>query len=222
MQVRSALTKRKSVRAFTEQAVGLATVERLIDLAGKAPSGTNAQPWQVAVVSGTAKQRLDEQLIAAHNRGDEEKMDYLYYPTEWVEPFLSRRRACGLQLYTTLQIKREDKARQFAQWQANYSAFGAPVALYFFLHPKMQTGSFVDYGMFLQSLMLAAVEEGLATCAQAALGQYPEIVKRELGYPDDSILICGMALGYEDSTAKVNSYRTPREAVGVYTRFFSD
>jgi nitroreductase len=147
-------------------------------------------------------------------------MDYLYYPTEWSEPYRSRRRECGLQLYNALHIQRQDKERQREQWAANYRAFDAPVALFFFMEAGLQTGSFLDYGMFLQSLMLAAVEQGLATCPQAALAEYPAIVKQALGYPDNSILICGMALGYEDSDAPVNQYRTGRQEVEAFTRWF--
>ena len=134
--------------------------------------------------------------------------------------YKDRRKACGLQMYSTLDIKREDKQRQLDQWAANFRSFDAPVMLLFFMDPIMETGSYVDYGMFLQSVMLAAVEEGLASCPQAALGEYPKIVKQTLDYPEDSILICGMALGYEDTEALVNSYRTPREEVASFTRFF--
>lgn len=220
MDVSQALVARKSVRAFLPKDVTLEQVSRILAAASHAPSGTNAQPWQVVAVRGEAKKALEDQLVAAFDAGSEEKMDYLYYPLEWIEPYKARRRACGLQLYSTLQISREDTARQKAQWRANYTAFGAPVALYFFIDPVMKTGSFMDYGMFLQSIMLAAVEEGLATCPQAALGQYPHIVKNALGVDAATTLVCGMALGYEDTAATVNSYRTPREPVEVFTRFF--
>lgn len=221
MDVRQALQERKSVRAFLDKPVDSDIVSRILSAAAHAPSGTNAQPWQVAVVSGEHKRTLDNALVAAFGRGDEEKMDYLYYPLEWVEPYKSRRRACGLQMYTTLNITREDRDRQRAQWQANYTAFDAPISLYFFIDPVMKTGSFMDYGMFLQSIMLAAVEEGLATCAQAALGQYPAIVKESLGYDASLTLVCGMALGYEDTAATVNQYRTPREPIDNFVRVFT-
>jgi len=220
MDVKVALKQRKSTRAFLEKPVPKALIQRILDSARHAPSGTNTQPWQVAVVTGATKKCLEQQFLAEVEKGAEEKMDYLYYPQDWIEPFKSRRRACGLQMYSTLQISREDKARQQTQWRANYLAFDAPVALYFFIDPVMKTGSFMDYGMFLQSIMLAAVEEGLATCAQAALGQFPEIVKKELGY-QGTTLVCGMALGYEDTQALVNSYRTPREEVESFTHFYN-
>jgi nitroreductase len=220
MYVKEALLKRKSTRAFLDNAVEPEKIERILDAARHAPSGVNSQPWQVAVVSGDKKHLLQQQLENAFRSGTEKELDYQYYPTVWKEPYKSRRKATGLQLYSSLGIKREDKQKRLDQWAANYRAFDAPVALFFFMDAGMQTGSFIDYGMFLQSLMLAAVEEGLATCPQAALAEYPAIVKKFLGYPDDCILLCGMALGYEDTAAKVNSYRTSREAVETFTRVF--
>jgi len=127
-----------------------------------------------------------------------------------------------MQLYSALGIDHKDKQHRMDQWAANYRSFDAPVALYFFLDGRLCTGSFVDFGMFLQSLMLAAVEEGLATCPQAALGEYPDIVKQALGYPEECTLLCGMALGFEDKDALENSYRTPREDVHTFTRFFDE
>jgi len=221
MHVRDALLQRYSTRAFLDRPVDPAQIEQLLDAARHAPSGANTQPWQVAVVSGACKLRLQQQMEAAFRRGERGKMDYHYYPQQWVSPYKERRRACGLQLYDTLQIERSDKSAQADQWAANYRAFDAPVALYFFLDPCAEAGSWLDAGMFLQSLMLVAVEQGLATCPQAALGEYPAIVKAELGYASDSILLCGMALGYADSEAPINNYRTPREDVHTFTHFFS-
>ena len=220
MNIKDALIQRKSTRAFLDKPVNKDVIMGILNAAGHAPSGTNTQPWQVAVVTGNKKLELQQKLENAFRIGTKAHMDYQYYPVEWIEPYKSRRRTCGLQMYSTLEISREDKQKQIDQWAANYRAFDAPVMLLFFLDPIMKTGSYLDYGMFLQSIMLAAVEEGLATCPQAALGEYPEIVKTALGYSEDAILLCGMALGYEDTQAKVNSYRTMREPVDSYTRFF--
>jgi nitroreductase len=220
MKVADALRKRQSIRAFLDKAVSVEKIKRILNVARFAPSGANIQPWQVAVVTGNKKRQMAETLENAFRSGIKGKMDYQYYPQKWKEPYKERRKACGLQLYTTLEITRQDKEKQINQWTANYRAFDAPVMLFFFMDPIMRTGSFLDYGMFLQSLMLASVEEGLAVCPQAALGEYPRIVKEILGYPDESILICGMALGYEDTEARVNSYRTPREDVDTFTQFF--
>ncbi len=220
MKVSEALKKRHSTRAFLPETVEKEKIRRILEAARCAPSGANTQPWQVAVVSGEKKQKLEQRIVTAFQSGEKSRMDYHYYPEEWEDPYKSRRVACGLQLYTTLGITREDRERRMEQWLANYRAFDAPVVLFFFLDPKMETGSFMDYGIFLQSIMLMAVAEGLATCPQAALGEYPWIVKEELGVPDTLLLVCGMALGYEDTEATVNQYRTPREPVESFTRFF--
>lgn len=220
MNVHDALAARKSVRAFLDNPLSRDVVSRVLDSARNSPSGVNTQPWQVAAVMGEKKEALQKMIEDAFNRGEKPQMDYQYYPLKWSEPYKTRRFQCGLQLYAALEIKREEKERRREQWIANYRAFDAPVMLYFFMDPGMETGSYMDYGMFLQSVMLAAVQEGLATCPQAALGEYPKIVKDVLGYPEDSILICGMALGYEDTAAKVNSYRTTREPVDTFTKFF--
>ncbi len=220
MNVTEALLARKSVRAFLPRSVPNDKIERILAAASHAPSGTNTQPWQVAVVSGAMKAHVEKALFSAVNADENPSMDYIYYPVEWVEPYRSRRKACGLQMYSTLNISRQDKVKQRTQWQKNYTAFGAPVVLYFFMDEVMQRGSYIDYGMFLQSVMLAAVDEGLTTCAQAALAQYPHIVKQALGFPNECVMMCGMALGFEDKEALVNSYRTPRAEVASFTHFF--
>lgn len=220
MNVIEALEERKSTRAYLGKEVEQAVIKKILEAARHAPSGSNTQPWQVAVVTGEAKIKLQTKIEQAFRGGDKGQADYPYYPVEWLPPYASRRKECGLLMYKTLGIKREDKDRQLDQWAANYRAFDAPVVLLFFIDEVMQTGSYIDYGMFLQSLMLAAVDQGLATCPQASFADYPEIIKAELGYPEKTVLLCGMALGYEDKEALVNSYRTPREDVDSFTRYF--
>jgi len=221
MNVNEALNARKAVRAYLDKPVDPALVMQILDAAGHAPSGVNSQPWQVAVVSGNTKLKLQQKLEQSFQDGVTGKMDYGYYPDEWRSPYTERRKACGLAMYSALHIERQDKQRRLDQWAANYRAFDAPVMLFFFMDKGMREGSFMDYGMFLQSVMLAAVEQGLATCPQAALGEYPQIVKDVLGYPSESVLLCGMALGYEDTSAAVNSYRTEREPAAAFSRFFN-
>lgn len=221
MNVKDALQQRKSTRAFLDKAVNSDTIQIILNAARHAPSGVNSQPWQVAVVSGSKKLQIQESMEQAFRDGVKSNLDYNYYPTQWENPYSKRRKACGLQMYRTMGINKDDKQKRLDQWAANYRAFDAPVMLFFFMERGLETGSFLDYGMFIQSIMLVAVEQGLATCPQAALAEYPHIVKQKLGYPDDSILICGMALGYEDTNAKINSYRTPREEVISFTRYFS-
>jgi len=220
MNVTDALKSRKSTRAFLDTPISREKIKKILSAARHAPSGTNAQPWQVAVVSGKKKDELTAGMEKLFRGGDMGEMDYQYYPVKWQKPFKKRKVACGLQLYSTLGIERKDREKRYTQWVANYQGFGAPVILFFFLDPVMKTGSFLDYGMFIQSIMLAALEEGLATCTQAALGQYPELIKKSLGYDEKTILICGMALGYEDIKHPINNYRTPREDITVFTHFF--
>lgn len=220
MNVSEALQQRKSVRAYLDKPVPKEKIDAILEAARYSPSGANTQPWQVAVVTGKSKQALQDKIEAAFRGGDKGQADYSYYPIEWIDPYKSRRKDCGLIMYQTLKIERTDKQRQMDQWVANYRAFDAPVVLLFFIDDLMQKGSYMDYGMFLQSIMLAAVDLGLATCPQASIADYPDIIRSELGYPDNKILVCGMALGYEDEKAVVNSYRTARENVESFTDFF--
>ncbi len=221
MNVSDALKQRKSVRAYLDKSVENEKIQAILEAARFAPSGTNTQPWQVAVVTGSTKLELQDKIETAFRSGDRGKADYDYYPNEWVSPYKDRRKECGLLMYSTLGITRDDTERQMDQWAANYRSFDAPLMLLFFMDKIMERGSYMDYGMFLQSIMLAAEEQGLATCPQASLGDYPHIIKPELGYPDDSILLCGIALGYENKDAMVNSYRTSRLDVDEFTRFFN-
>jgi len=220
MQVKEALKQRKATRAFLPQEVEKAKIIRILDAARHAPSGTNTQPWQVAVVTGEKRRRLGDLMETAFRSGQAGAMEFQYYPEIWEGVYKERRRACGLQMYSTLNISREEKQRQQDQWAANYRAFDAPVMMFFFIDRVLETGSYLDYGMFIQSIMLMAQEEGLATCPQAALGEYPEIVKRELGYSDEKKLVVGLAMGYEDTSNIINSYRTPRDEVEQFTCFF--
>ncbi len=220
MDVKTALKQRKSTRAFLDKEVPIELVNTILEQAKAAPSGVNTQPWQVAVLTGKAKQNLSKKMEQTFRSGQKGKMDYLYYPLDWQGAYKERRKACGLLMYSTLEIAREDKQRQIDQWAANYRAFDAPVMLLFFMDKIMETGSYLDYGMFLQSVMLSATEHGLSTCPQAALGEYPDIVREELGYSDDKIVICGMAMGYEDTKHPINSYRTERESLENIVSYF--
>ena len=220
MNATDAIRQRHSVRRFRDRPVSSDIIRQILNIARHAPSGANTQPWQVAVLTGDSKKRLSSRIVAAFESGEDPKPDYDYYPTSWQSPYIDRRRACGLQLYQSLDIDRKDKQAQKAQWAANYRAFDAPAMLLFWMDGIMQTGSFLDFGMFLQSFMIAAVETGLATCPQAALAEYPQLVKPFIEMPDDAILLCGMALGYEDTTAPINQYRTAREPADLFTRFY--
>jgi nitroreductase len=211
LSIADAITGRYSTRAYLDTPVPRAVLERVLEVAGRAPSGSNIQPWHVWVLEGAAKQRLVDALMAKVRAGQTEPREYDYYPVNWRDPYLSRRRACGFGLYQTLGIPKDDKARQAAQSARNYEFFGAPVGLMFSIDADMEKGSWLDYGMFVQSVMLAARAEGLETCPQAAFAYYPETVKREVGIPASQVLVCGMSLGYPDRSALVNTFRTARE-----------
>lgn len=220
MNIFEALKRRKSVRAFLDKTIEQEKIEIILNAAKYAPSGVNMQPWKVYIVSGKTKCEIETKIIDAFESGEKANMDYSYYPLRWDEPYKSRRKETGLLMYETLRIAKEDKEKQKEQWKANYRAFDAPVVLYFFIDSSLEKGSWLDYGMFLQSIMLAATELCLGSCMQAALAEYPDIIRKELNVGEDKILLCGMALGYEDTNAAINSYRTERITLEEFTQFY--
>ena len=217
MQTTETMKHRHSTRAFLDKAVAKESVLAILDAARWAPSGVNTQPWRVAVVTGESRERLAEAIISARSEGVQANPDYHYYPQEWFEPYKSRRKATGLALYGALGIGREDKAQQLEAWNNNYRFFGAPVGLLIFIERRMGQGSWIDLGMFVQNILLAAEEQGLSTCPQASLADHPDIVRQQLAIEDNWALACGVALGYADNGAAVNGYRTPRESVEAFT-----
>ena len=209
--VEDAITGRRSTRAYVPKLVPRATIEKILRIAGRAPSGTNVQPWHVYVLQGARKAELSAELLRLHKAGAKAGREYNYYPEEWREPYLARRRACGFGLYKTVGIARGDTARMAEQHAQNWSFFGAPVGLMFSLDSYLEKGSWLDCGMFLQSIMIAARAEGLETCPQAAFAYQAPTVKRIVGIPDTHTLVCGMALGFADANAVVNTFVTERE-----------
>lgn len=219
LSVQDAITGRRSIRAYLDKAVPRDVLERVLQVAARAPSGSNIQPWKVYVLQGAAKDRFVTDLTAAQAAGDKGQREYDYYPIEWRDPYLARRRACGFGLYKTLGIGREDKARMAAQHGQNFTFFGAPVGLMFTIDRDMEKGSWLDYGMFVQSVMLAARGEGLETCPQAAFAYYAPTVQRLLDIPPTEMVVCGMSLGYADPAAVVNTFVTEREPLEVFVRW---
>lgn len=217
--VSSVIKARKSVRAFTERAVSKEDINAIFEASRFAPSGTNTQPWSVHVVTGVAKDRIIAELLAKFDDKACEKMDYQYYPKEWISPYKQRRLACGLALYSALKIKREDKSAQRAHWRRNFEAFNAPTVMFFTINAVLEKGSYLDYGMFLQNVSLAATAKGIATCAQAALANYPDVIRKHLDLPEDQLILCGMGIGYEDEHHPLNQYRTEREPVNNFVSF---
>jgi nitroreductase len=218
----AAITSRRSVRAFLPTPVPRSTVERILAAASRAPSGTNTQPWKVYVLTGETLQSLSRRLVAAYDDPEERgrhSEEYAYYPTEWVSPYIDRRRKVGWDLYTLLGIARTDKARMHAQHRRNYQFFGAPVGLMFTIDRIMRQGSWLDYGMFLEGVMVAARAHGLDTCPQAAFTPFHRIVVDAIGAPAEEQLVCGMSLGFADPDAIENTLVTEREPVARFTRF---
>ena len=224
--VKQAIDTRMSARAFTQQAVPRELIAELLAQASRAPSGTNTQPWKVYVLQGHSRDSLVDKVCAAHDevrahpeKAAEYREPYDYYPEKWVSPFIDRRRENGWSLYGLLGITKGDKDKMHAQHQRNYRFFDAPVGLMFTLDKVMGRGSLVDYGMFLQTLMLAARGMGLHTCPQAAWNGFGSIILPHIGAGHNEMLVCGMALGYADDSQIVNTFRTPRETVASFTHW---
>ncbi len=220
--VDAAITSRHSVRAFLPTPVPREAIEEILAVASRAPSGTNTQPWNVYVLTGEAKAELSRKILAAYDDPEEaatHKEEYAYYPTEWRSPFIDRRRKIGWDLYGLLKIGKSDKARMHDQHGRNYSFFDAPVGLMFTIDRVMQQGSWLDYGMFLQNIMIAARARGLDTCPQAAFTQFHRIIMEHIGAPPGEMLLCGMSLGHADRSAVENQLVTERAPVSEFARF---
>ena len=220
--VDAAITSRRSIRAYLPQAVAREDILQILQVAGRAPSGTNTQPWKVYVLEGERKRELSSAILAIHNDPEQARLhteEYAYYPREWVSPYIDRRRKVGWDLYALLGLTRDNKAGMAAQHGRNYEFFGAPVGLIFTIDRVMEQGSWLDYGMFLQSVMVAARGRGLDTCPQAAFTQYHRVIGSVLNIPDNETVVCGMALGYADTTKIENSLITERMGVEEFVKF---
>ncbi len=210
---------RRSVRAFLPDPVPLKTVRHILDVAAHSPSGTNVQPWLVHVVTGAVRDRLVEAVLERREAESGGDGSYEYYPSEWFEPYLSRRRKLGWDMYGLLGIERGDKAAMRAQHSRNLMFFDAPVGLFFSIDGGLKLGSWLDIGMFVQTVMLAARGQGLHTCPQVAWVNYQETVRQIVGMPDDHDLLCAMSMGYEDKSAPINRLRSEREPSENFAKF---
>jgi nitroreductase len=220
--VDAAITSRHSLRAFLPTPVPRETITRILEVASRAPSGTNTQPWRVYVLTGESRRALSAKIVAAYDDPVERAAhteEYAYYPTEWKSPFIDRRRKVGWDLYGLLGIGKTDKARMHVQHRRNYLFFDAPVGLIFTIDRALQQGSWLDYGMFLQSIMVAARARGLDTCPQAAFTQFHRIITAHVGAPANEQVVCGMSLGYADPDAVENRLVTEREPVEGFATF---
>jgi nitroreductase len=217
--VDAAITSRRSIRAFLPRPVPQADVEHLLDVAARAPSGSNIQPWKVHALAGVALKRLCDALMAEHAAGITPESEYQYYPRKFFEPYHGRRRKVGWDLYALLGIAKGENERMRAQHGRNLIFFGAPVGLIFTIHRDLEQGSWLDYGMFLQNVMVAARGMGLDTCPQAAFMPYHRTIQTMLEIPPEEMLVCGMALGYADPAAVENGLETERAPARDFARF---
>ena len=216
-----ALATRFSVRRFRPDPPPEDLVSHILRVAQCAPSGTNMQPWHAHVVAGATRARLSAALRAAHDAPAEHRQPYAYYPPEFFEPYLSRRRKVGWDLYGLLGIARGESARMHAQHARNFDFFDAPVGLVFTIDQRLAIGSWLDHGMFLQSVMIAARGHGLHTCPQAAFAPFHRPIREILAIPETETVVCGMALGYADENAPENrlvSERAPLDEVVTFHR----
>ena len=216
----SAARTRRSIRAYLKDPVPPAMLREIVALGRHAPSGSNIQPWRVHVLTGATLKRVGSAIQQAFLTDEPgHKRDYDYYTDPVYEPYLARRRQCGWGLYGLLGIGRGDHEKSKAYRATNYDFFGAPAGLIFTIDRGLEKGSWLDYGMFLQTIMLAARARGLHTCPEAAIASYPDIVRRELGITSEWVVICGMALGYADPDALINTFQPPRIGLDEYAVF---
>ncbi len=217
--VRQAIATRRSVRGFRPDPVPDAVMRDILAVSARAPSATNTQPWRVHVLTGAARDRLCDAVVAARDAGSEPPPEYAYYPDVWREPYLSRRRKVGFDMYALLSIDRRDLDARHAQHTRNFRFFDAPVGMMFTIDRDMGLGAYLDLGMFMPNVMTAARGYGLDTCPQAAWAGYHAGIRTELGLPETALVMCGMALGWADESLPVNTLVTERARLAEYATF---
>ena len=224
--VDAAILSRFSTRAYLDKPVEKSVLADLLQVAARSPSGTNTQPWKVYVLQGVAKDKLVNDVCEAHNAmaanpalAAEYAEEYDYYPSKWVSPYIDRRREGGFGLYGVLGIGKGEKDKMHLQHLQNFRFFGAPVGLIFTLDKVMGRGSLLDYGMFLQNVMVAARARGLHTCPQAAWNTFSKIIYKHVGAGEEEMTVCGMSLGYADESALVNTFKTTRVDASSFTHW---
>ncbi len=219
--VDEAIASRRSVRAFLNKPVPHETVAQILKVSARAPSGTNMQPWKVYVATGQTLKDLSDAVLAAHNDpAFEREQTYKYYPDKFPEPYLSRRRKVGWDMYGLLGIEKGEHEKMHRQHGLNYTFFNAPVGMMFTIDKQLEIGSWLDYGMFLENIMIAARGHGLDTCPQAAWAPYHKAIRPVMDIPDDEVVVCGIALGYADNDAIINTLSTERAPLSEFVKFY--
>ena len=218
-----AITSRRSVRHFRDVSVPRAVLTEILDVAARAPSGNNVQPWSVHVLMGGARRRISDAILAEFTdpgRARGHEAEYQFYPSEWIAPYKDRRKKVGLDMYSLLGIAKGNVVRMQEQLGKNYDFFGAPVGLIFTIDRSMVQGTYLDYGMFMQNIMTAARARGIDTCPQAAFAIYHRVLREHLEISPGHIVICGMALGYGDPEGPLDALATHREPSSAFARFY--
>lgn len=219
MHIDDILETRKSVRAFRPDPIPLSLVQEILEVASRAPSGTNVQPWKVYVAAGEVRQRLEAEVLAHRETKPSDAAAEFPRTSKRKEPYLSRMRKLGKDMYSLLGIPKGDEAANWRQWGRNYQFFDAPVGMIFTVDKDLDAMAFIDIGILLQTIMLVAKSRGLDTCAQGAWNNYWSVTRRVLGVPEDEYIVCGLSLGYADETAPVNTLVSEREPLASFASF---
>ncbi len=221
MDAIEAIMSRRSVRKFLPTPVPMDSLRRILEAAGRAPSGHNIQPWHVYAVTGAVKDDITADILTAiaEEPAEAHQPEFDYYPIEWHEPYDSRRKTLGFALYSTLGIERGDKAARAAQMNRNFMFFDAPVGLFVTLDRRLATGSYMDIGMFIENILIAARGEGLHSCGQAAFNWYHKVIGQHLPMRPEEQIACGISLGYEDPEAPENKLRADKLPLDDYATF---
>lgn len=218
-ETEAAILSRRSIRGFLPRPVSREVVEHLLDVAARAPSGTNMQPWRLVALAGDVLAHFTTELVAAWHAGEPDGPEHAYYPAPLFEPYIGRRRKIGWDLYGLLGIARGEREKARQHIERNLRFFGAPVGLLLLADRRLEIGSWLDLGMFLQNLAVAARGRGLDTCPMAIFSEHPRAIRRILGIGEEEHIVCGMAVGYEDESAPANALRTEREPAAAFTDF---
>jgi len=219
--VDNVIRSRKATRCFLDRPVAKELVTEILEVARSAPSNSNTQPWQVYVVAGQKKEILSQDIFAAHQSiPDAHTADFKHFPDTLEQKYFDRQAEFASRYYACLGIERTDQAARHAQSGRNFLFFGAPVGFIFTIDDTLERGSWVDYGIFLQTIMLAAKARGIDTCPQISFAKYHAVIRRHLPIPANETVVCGMSMGYADPSASVNSISIPREPVDSFAAFF--